>query len=90
MEAKLTDSPVLEKRIRLPEPDMSNITVLTRQLPNEPILPWHHYDSPWLDSEEELLDEEAEAAADEAEGDSEDSEQLECAQTDISQQQDIA
>ncbi|NJL39553.1 MAG: hypothetical protein HC840_16270 [Leptolyngbyaceae cyanobacterium RM2_2_4] len=88
MEAKLTNSPVLEKRIRLPEPDMSNITVLTRQLPNEPILPWHHYDSPWLDSEEELL-EEAEAAADEA-GDSEDSEQLECVQTDISQQQDVA
>jgi hypothetical protein len=53
MEAKPTDSFVLEKRIRLPEPDMSNITVLTRQLPNEPILPWHRYDSPWLHPEVE-------------------------------------
>lgn len=53
MEAKPTDSSVLEKRIRLPEPDMSNITVLTRQLPNEPILPWHRYDSPWLNPEAE-------------------------------------
>lgn len=34
--------------IRLPEPDVKNITVLTENLPNEPILPWHHYDSPWL------------------------------------------
>jgi len=38
----------LEKRIRLPEPDVKNITVLTENLPNEPVLPWHRYDSPWL------------------------------------------
>lgn len=44
---------VLERRICLPEPDVENITVLTRSLPNEPILPWHHFDSPWLDREEE-------------------------------------
>lgn len=33
----------------LPEPDVSNITVLTESLPNEPVLPWHHFDSPWLE-----------------------------------------
>jgi hypothetical protein len=38
----------LEKRIRLPEPDVKNITVLTENLPNEPVLPWHRFDSPWL------------------------------------------
>jgi hypothetical protein len=38
-----------EKRVQLPEPDMENITVLTRELPNDPILPWHHYDSPWIE-----------------------------------------
>jgi hypothetical protein len=46
----------LERRVVLPEPDASNITVLTESLPNEPVLPWHHFDSPWLerDGEEEL------------------------------------
>lgn len=38
-------------RIELPEPDAENITVLTRKLPNKPILPWNRYDSPWRDSE---------------------------------------
>ncbi|WP_017299007.1 hypothetical protein [Nodosilinea nodulosa] len=38
----------LERRVALPEPDVSNITVLTESLPNEPVLPWHHFDSPWL------------------------------------------
>jgi len=28
-------------------PDLDNVTVLTDSLPNNPILPWHHYDSPW-------------------------------------------
>jgi hypothetical protein len=44
---------VLEPRVCLPKPDISNITVLTQSLPNEPILPWHHFDSPWLDQEAE-------------------------------------
>jgi hypothetical protein len=41
------------KPIRLPEPDTDNITVLTKELPNDPILPWHRYDSPWLEPEAE-------------------------------------
>ncbi|WP_035987813.1 hypothetical protein [Leptolyngbya sp. KIOST-1] len=41
----------LERRVALPEPDVSNITVLTESLPNEPVLPWHHFDSPWLERE---------------------------------------
>ena len=41
-----------DKQISLPEPDPDNITVLTKELPNEPILPWHRYDSPWLEGEE--------------------------------------
>jgi hypothetical protein len=50
------DSPALEQTenhspIRLPAPDLDNITVLTEELPNAPILPWHHYDSPWLETE---------------------------------------
>jgi hypothetical protein len=38
-------------QIQLPEPDSDNITVLTDKLPNTPILPWNHYDSPWDESE---------------------------------------
>jgi hypothetical protein len=72
MEAKPTDSSVLEKRIRLPEPDMSNITVLTRQLPNEPILPWHHYDSPWLHPEVEESSDAPDTEAVQAENQTED------------------
>ncbi len=45
--------------LTLPEPDPDNITVLTRNLPNKPILPWSHYDSPWQEGEEEKPDEEA-------------------------------
>jgi hypothetical protein len=41
------DKPV-ERRVVLPEPDVDNITVLTENLPNDPVLPWHHFDSPWL------------------------------------------
>ncbi|PZO43086.1 MAG: hypothetical protein DCF21_09580 [Leptolyngbya sp.] len=37
----------------LPEPDASNITVLTESLPNEPVLPWHHFDSSWLERDDE-------------------------------------
>lgn len=40
-------------RIEIPEPDAENITVLTHKLPNKPILPWNHYDSPWEESEAE-------------------------------------
>ncbi len=43
----------LEKRVVLPEPDASNITVLTESLPNGPVLPWHHFDSPWLEHDGE-------------------------------------
>lgn len=40
-----------ESRITLPEPDENNITVLTKKLPNKPILPWNRYDSPWEEPE---------------------------------------
>ncbi|MBD2232161.1 hypothetical protein [Phormidium tenue] len=49
----------LERRVALPEPDVSNITVLTESLPNEPVLPWHHFDSPWLERDGEVADEAA-------------------------------
>ncbi|HEY9879585.1 MAG TPA: hypothetical protein V6D29_14100 [Leptolyngbyaceae cyanobacterium] len=62
---------VLDKRISLPEPDIENITVLTKSLPNEPILPWHHFDSPWLEREEVATEEEPEAALKEETVDSE-------------------
>ncbi|MEO0536401.1 MAG: hypothetical protein AAF215_21310 [Cyanobacteria bacterium P01_A01_bin.123] len=48
----MNDDPITitaNRCIRLPEPDADNITVLTENLPNQPILPWHHYDSPWLE-----------------------------------------
>ncbi len=51
MNANPTDRRSEPKQFHLPEPDTENITVLTRELPNNPILPWHHYDSPWLDAE---------------------------------------
>lgn len=53
----------LERRVALPEPDVNNITVLTESLPNEPVLPWHHFDSPWLDRDAEVTPEESEAEA---------------------------
>jgi hypothetical protein len=46
-----------EKRVCLPKPDVNNITVLTESLPNEPILPWHHFDSPWLEKESATTEE---------------------------------
>lgn len=48
---------VTEKRVALPKPDTNNITVLTESLPNDPILPWHHFDSPWLEKEEPATEE---------------------------------
>jgi hypothetical protein len=45
-----SSQPKAEDRIKLPKPDLRNITVLTRKLPNIPILPWNHYDSPGLDA----------------------------------------
>lgn len=41
----------ISRRVKLPAPDLQNITVLSRKLPNLPILPWNHYDSPWLEAE---------------------------------------
>jgi len=56
----------LDRRVVLPEPDASNITVLTESLPNEPVLPWHHFDSPWLERDDEA-ETEAEQSLDAAE-----------------------
>ncbi len=38
---KLTDELVC-----LPKPDRESIVAFTPELPNEPILPWRHFDSP--------------------------------------------
>ncbi len=47
-----------KKPVQIPDPDQDNITVLTENLPNKPILPWNHYDSPWEEGErEEVADE---------------------------------
>ncbi|MBD2778695.1 hypothetical protein [Iningainema tapete] len=46
------DNKTPTKRVRiLPEPNLANITVLTDKLPNTPIFPWNHYDSPWLEAQ---------------------------------------
>jgi len=55
---------VAGKRICLPDPDRDNITVLTSKLPNAPILPWHHYDSPWLEQAAAAVDRLLEATED--------------------------
>lgn len=47
-----------QEGFQLPDPDLDNVTVLTDNLPNNPILPWHHYDSPWVDNETEDTSEE--------------------------------
>lgn len=49
------------EHLALPEPDPDNITVLTHNLPNNPILPWSHYDSPWREEDEEEDQDETEA-----------------------------
>ncbi|HEY9661502.1 MAG TPA: hypothetical protein V6C65_23845 [Allocoleopsis sp.] len=41
-------------RVKLPEPDLKNITALTENLPNVPILPWNHYDNPQVEAEEDI------------------------------------
>lgn len=66
----------LERRVALPEPDVSNITVLTESLPNEPVLPWHHFDSPWLERDDATLAETDAEAAPEDSTDAEPTEQL--------------
>ena len=67
----------LDRRVALPEPDVSNITVLTESLPNEPVLPWHHFDSPWLERDEAATSAESDSeAAPEGSTDSEPTEQL--------------
>ncbi len=59
-EATPTEEESLEEnvvtRIELPEPDTDNITVLSHKLPNTPILPWNHYDSPWEEQENPNLE----------------------------------
>jgi len=50
-------SPSPVKGLRLPEPDRENITVLLHNLPDAPVLPWNHYDSPWEGEEEANLEE---------------------------------
>lgn len=59
MNSKPVDTPASGENLSLPEPDPDNITVLTRNLPNKPIIPWNHYDSPW--QEEEVKDGEQQA-----------------------------
>jgi hypothetical protein len=59
MNSKPVDTIGSGEHLTLPEPDPDNITVLTRNLPNTPILPWNHYDSPWSDSEAETTEPEA-------------------------------
>lgn len=56
MNSKPVDTIGSGEHLTLPEPDPDNITVLTRNLPNTPILPWNHYDSPWSDSEAETTE----------------------------------
>ena len=52
MNSKQVDVTESGKSVNLPKPDPANITVLTTNLPNKPILPWTHFDSPWLEDEE--------------------------------------
>jgi hypothetical protein len=59
MNSKPVDTIGSGEHLTLPEPDPDNITVLTRNLPNTPILPWNHYDSPWSEPETETTDPEA-------------------------------
>jgi hypothetical protein len=53
MNSKPVDTMSTGESLTLPEPDPDNITVLTRNLPNTPIIPWNHYDSPWREGQEE-------------------------------------
>ena len=60
MNSKQIDITESGKSVNLPKPDPANITVLTPKLPNKPILPWTHFDSPWLEDEEKHEEEEGE------------------------------
>lgn len=44
-----TKSPTeyLKESLSLPKADLDNITVMSHNLPNTPILPWNRFDSPW-------------------------------------------
>ncbi|MBW4650058.1 MAG: hypothetical protein KME06_15410 [Kastovskya adunca ATA6-11-RM4] len=53
MSSERADIPSSSEPLKLPKPDPDNITVLTNTLPNTPILPWNHYDSPWHEDEDE-------------------------------------
>jgi hypothetical protein len=57
MKSKPVDTMSTGESLTLPEPDPDNITVLTRNLPNTPIIPWNHYDSPWREGQEEGAEE---------------------------------
>jgi hypothetical protein len=59
MNSKPVDTLDSGEHLTLPEPDPDNITVLTRNLPNTPILPWNHYDSPWQEAEAEKSEQDA-------------------------------
>jgi hypothetical protein len=62
--------------IRLPEPDLENITVLTHSLPNTPILPWNRYDSPWDEAESEQSPDSTSESETKSKADGEDTENL--------------
>jgi hypothetical protein len=48
MNTNQDDTKSSQERLLLPEPDTTNITVLTPNLPNTPIIPWNRFDSPSL------------------------------------------
>ena len=60
-------APTPQDVIQLPDPDPDNITVLTGKLPNKPILPWNHYDSPWEEEEEKDKEQQPTATTEEVE-----------------------
>ncbi|MCC5614571.1 hypothetical protein LC605_05655 [Nostoc sp. CHAB 5836] len=48
MNTNQDDTKSSQEGLLLPEPDTTNITVLTHNLPNTPIIPWNRFDSPSL------------------------------------------
>ncbi len=50
------DNNINVKRVKLPKPNPGNITSLTPNLPNKPILPWNKFDSPWLNEKVHKID----------------------------------
>lgn len=83
MNSQSIDTNESGETLTLPEPDPDNITVLTRNLPNKPILPWSHYDSPWQEGEEEKPDDE------EANLSEKDTQELEQATENVEQQLEV-